>query len=390
MKVYKKCIICLTVAAMLIFSSCSITAKPLQSDDGKNSTGNVKLNTTDIASNILKKFDKAMSLDDIWADVADVDLGLVLEDNTDGLTVKDKVDKDNPLTCYYYDKDNNVVFIDYVGHGEDTFDYFTKSKSGLELTVSYDDFESGKRDIDILSKNYWVRHRFYPLAKDADDSQYEISVYTDCVDGVTINESKDIYNDFEQYIVYSIKDDAACISKALYYDDDGYHEYSNDVIDENNKPTEYDEVRCKKVDSVNTDNKILTLVNDKRVLSSEINNTDCQCRFEYTLDQDGNKQWYLNSCIYNVFDNQATAEEYAKDYGLKAEKSETYEEGDYWIVKVENALLPADISFKNIWRLVTNPYEDNYFVKITLSSDGRLTELDYDNTILKGHYIEEY
>ena len=388
MKVYKKCIICLTVAAMLIFSSCSITAKPLQSDDGKNSTGNVKLNTTDITSNILKKLDKAMSLDDIWADVADVDLGLVLEDNTDGLTAKDKVDKDNPLTCYYYDKDNNVVFIDYVGHGEDIFKHFTKSKSGLELTVSYDDFENGKRDISISSEKYRIEHSYYSIAKDADNSQCEISVFVNGVDGVTIDEDKDIYNDFEQYIVYSIKGDAACISKALYYDDDGYHEYSNDVIDEKHKPTEYDEVRCKKVDSVNTDNKILTLVNDKRVLSSEINNTDCQYRFEYALDQDGNKQWYLNSCIYNVFDNQATAEEYARDYGLKAEKSETYEEGDYWIVKVENALLPADIPFKDIWWLVINPNEDNYFGKITLSSDGRLTGLDSDNTILKATYVE--
>ena len=375
MKVYKKCIICLTVAAMLIFSSCSITAKPLQSDDGKNSTGNVKLNTTDITSNILKKLDKAMSLDDIWADVADVDLGLVLEDNTDGLTAKDKVDKDNPLTCYYYDKDNNVVFIDYVGHGEDIFKHFTKSKSGLELTVSYDDFENGKRDISISSEKYWIEHSFYPVAKDADDSQYEITVHIN----KPIDDSE---NNFDEYITYSIKDDVGNISKAFYCDDDGYHDYWY-WHDENDKKydTESDEVRCKKVDSVNIDNGLPTLVNDKRVISSEFVSGG---KLKYTLNNDGSKQWYFVACVYNVFDDQATAEEYAKDYGLKAEKFfiGEYQETYRWVVAIQNAILPADIPFKDIYKIATSTDESSYFVKITLSSDGRLTGASEKGAVL--------
>ena len=62
-------------------------------------------------------------------DVSVVDFNLSTE--TEGLKkVEEKDDESATAKIKYYDRNDNLVYVKYIGYGEDCFDYYTKSKSG--------------------------------------------------------------------------------------------------------------------------------------------------------------------------------------------------------------------------------------------------------------------
>lgn len=329
------------IILLLTASSCS------------ESKSNLKLHLTDSSSVIVDKMSECMSLKDILSDLSETDLFLKLE--TDGLECKTKKDeKESTVDYLYYDKDGNLVFIDYEGYGEDSFEYRTTSKSGLPMTVLYVD-DDGKRISASATTSEYIAD-FKSPDKAEKYGAREVIVTSGDVSGDSIGNS----------VTYTIDGKNCFVSAAYFFDRDGFHRYSCSLID--GKYDEYDDVIFEKVDSIKDDSKILSLANDEAVADTEIllgNHS-----IKYKEISKGSREWYIIADLLFVFDESKKAESFSAAYGLEVKKS-PYNDS-LMTATVPKTVIPVDSSFERFGEFLATEFNDYSFESIKLTKDGKL------------------
>lgn len=104
----------------------------------------------DVDKNVLANFSDFMSVEKIIDDTSNIDLGHKMD--TTGLTKNTVKNRETgEIINYYYDSKNNLVYEVNEDWPGENFKYYTKSKSGLSLTVTY---AYGEDFIGIRSDKY--------------------------------------------------------------------------------------------------------------------------------------------------------------------------------------------------------------------------------------------
>lgn len=317
---------------------------------------NVSISSNDdVAKKVLEQFKDYLSFDDVIKDIEDVDLYF----QPDYSNLKEKVEKDDESSTakrYFYDGDK-LLYCKYEGYGEDTFDYYTKSKSGKDITVKYVDDDKVRNNVSIECDDYKVSYS--DLNKD--DKFKANSVY------VTVGKSTD--NDFSQNITYAYTDGNVHIDSAYYYSNDGYHKYTTSP-NENNEYDSFDDICFVNVDSAEVDNSLYSMLTDYMV-------DDCEMlvgnqKFEYFEDDCNEKVWYVLGDFYAVFDNEKKADAFSKKYNVKVKKSDTDE--DFWIAEFKQETFKISTDFKDFYKTALDMQntDDYYYTSVVFDKDSNV------------------
>ncbi|MDD6620556.1 MAG: hypothetical protein PUE75_05645 [Eubacteriales bacterium] len=317
-----------------------------------NQSSEELIHENELSDNADKIFSDMTSFDDIISDTKNIDL--YYTPDYDGLTEKiEKDDESATAVRYFYDGDN-VVYAKYEGYGEECFDYFTSSESGKKLTVKYIDNNSERYSVDISCDDYSVS--FSELdKKDKYDAKF-----------ITVTVEAPAENDFPKSVIYTYYKGQVYISEGYYYADDGYHRYCNDGFS-----TE-DAVLYDKVDSVNVNEGLKSILSDYRVCDSEI--AVGQHHLEYTQNDDGTKNWFIVADVYAVFDDKFKASEFSEKYGIDVSVSDTDE--NYWVARFEKTAIPISDSFEDFFEFAKQEFSDYYYCSLIFDKNGRLKELN--------------
>lgn len=305
-----------------------------------------------------KNFKDMMSFDDIMDDVKKVDL--FLEPDYSNLT--EKVEKDDEAATaikYYYDGDA-LVYAKYEGYGEDSFDYYTKSESGRDLTVKYVDENSERYSVDVSCDDYCVS--FLYLEKKCEyDARHIIASAEIAAE-----------NDLPKTVTYVYDNGETYISNGYYYAEDGYHSYYSIPIDGDNNMVSDDIVKYAKVDSVNVNKDIPSYLDDERIIDSEI--VVGEHTIEYTENADGSKNWYVVADVYAVFDSEDKAVEFAKEYNLDYNVSNT--DDTIFMSWFEKVTLPISDSYEDFLDFAMQEVNDYYYCSLVFDEDGNIKDLN--------------
>lgn len=323
----------------------------------------VSLKQTDKSKYVLGKMDGIMTVDEILSDISQVDL--FHEMKTDGLECKKSVDDKNSTVDYlYYDKDGSLVYTDREGYGEDSFDYCTKSKSGIPITVTYVEQEGKRYSVSVACEKYVVD--FKDIDKSEKHGAKELFVTGGNTDKGTLSNT----------VTYVIEGDKCRIDSAYYFDKDGFHRYS--CSKDGEKLDEYDDVIFEKADSIDTNSNVLALSKNEAVSDTEI--LLGNHKIKYTESGSGEKNWFIVADLFFVIDSDENAEAFEKASGYKAEPS-SYAEG-LLTVTVPQAVIPVSSSFDGFYEFVNSDFSDYTFESITLSENGELLEFGTDAPLL--------
>ncbi|MGN0479334.1 MAG: hypothetical protein ACI4GO_07860 [Hominenteromicrobium sp.] len=84
-----------------------------------------------------------MTVQEVLEDISEVDFFYQLPDTSAyRQETVDEPETDTQRILYY--EDDRLVFVRYIGYGEDTFDCYTQSKSGNDLVVRYIDQDGAR------------------------------------------------------------------------------------------------------------------------------------------------------------------------------------------------------------------------------------------------------
>lgn len=345
-----KKVLCLIITLTMVLTAFAACSKPTNVDDEATTrqgqpVSNAKVDTEGL-----------MTAEEVIDDASTVDFNLRME--VEGLKkVEEKDDESATSTISYYDRNGKIIYKKYVGYGEDSFDFYTKSKSGKDLTVKYID-EDGKTDsINVTCTDYSISFG------DIDSAEKYGA------DDVDIVVQKTAENDFPKTAEYEYEDGKFKLTGNMFYADDGYHRYSCSYDDGN--PTESDIVLYEKADSVKTNDDLYEMANDHRVKSAEF--VEGQHKIEYTKDTNGKKTWFLCADIYFVFNNQTGAEQFADKYGLTAQLSQY---GDrFYTCTLAQTAVPVDGTFSEFFDFAQQDFNDYSFGKLHLTDSGAIADI---------------
>lgn len=305
-----------------------------------------------VTSKMLEHFKDYLSFDDVIEDVEVVDLYL----QPDYTGLKEKVEKDDESSTakrYFYDGDK-LVYCKYEGYGENSFDYYTKSKSGKDIVVKYIDSDSVRNSVTIKSDVYTVS---YSDLNKKDDYKAD-NIY------VTVGENQS--DDFSKYITYAYVNSNVHIDSAYYYSTDGYHKYTTS-LNEDNKYDSFDDICFENVDSVEVDNSLCSMLNDYMV-------DDCEMlvgnqKFEYFEEDNNEKAWYAVGDFYAVFNNESKAKAFSKKYDVEVKQSDTDE--DFWIAEFKQKTFKISSDFDDFYKTAFDMQntDDYYYSSVLFDKD---------------------
>lgn len=343
----------------IIIASAATACTAKTNTDSTSATGSEPI--TEIYN--LSDVSDLMTPQEIMDDVSVVDFNLSTE--TEGLKkVEEKDDESATAKIKYYDRNDNLVYVKYIGYGEDCFDYYTKSKSGREIVVKYilqdgktfavdvecDDYTVGFNELSITAK-YCAKQIYVTAIQEADDDFPKTASYE--YDGKQFN-----------------------LTENRFYSADGYHCYT--CYYEGDTCTEDDYVMYKKVDSAPTNDDLNEMLDDHRVKDAEI--ILGEHRLEYIEKADRDKQWFVVADIHIVFNSEKGAEQFANKYGLNYQLSEYGER--YYTVCLKDTAIAVDEEFDDFIEFASQEYNDYIFGKIKLTDNGTLVDISTNESSL--------
>ncbi len=346
-------IISVLLAVVLLFCACSSKG---------NNDDNVKV-ISDVVHDNDDKFADFMSFDDIYNDVANIDL--YLEPDFSDLTEKiEKDDESSTAVKNYYDGDK-LVYKKYEGYGEDSFDYITESKGNRDIVVKYINQDGERYSVNIDCDDYSLA--FKDLNK---KSKYG-------ADSIYATAYKQNKNDFKEYATYSYENGKIYLVNGAYYDYDGYHNYSAQPTDDKGNVEAEDTVKYKLAEKVNIDKNLYTMLKDYRVGDIEI----CigNHSLEYTQAKDKIKTWYIVSDVYAVFKSRDKAIEFSDKYNVDVfvPKDE-----DYYVAKFEGATLPVSKDYSDFFDFFSEEIDDFFYCSVILDKNAEVTNLKSSSAML--------
>lgn len=338
---------------VLLFSACS-------------STGNTDDKVTvisDVVHDNDDKFAGFMSFDDIYNDVANIDL--YLDPDFEDFTEKvEKADESSTAIKDYYDGDT-LVYKKYEGYGEDSFDYITKSKGNRDIVVKYINQDGVRYSVNVDCNDYTITFK----------ELNEKSKYG--ADSIYATAYKQNKNDFKEYATYSLENEKIYLVNGAYYDYDGYHYYTAQPTDDKGNVEAEDTVKYKLVEKADIDDKLFSMLKDYRVGDIEI----CigNHNLEYTQSKDKTKNWYILSDVYAVFKSRDKAIEFSDKYKVDVfvPKDE-----DYYVAKFEGATLPVSNEYSGFFDFASEENNDFFYCSVILDKNGDVTNLKSSSAML--------
>lgn len=319
---------------------------------------------TSLSETIIKQLDLSLTYEDVLEDISEVDFFHQPDYKEEYRKEVKKDDESSTSQELYYDQDQ-LIYVKYIGYGEDSVDYHTQSKSGQDIIVQYINQDEKRVAVSIQSKDYsfFTNH----LNKDANNH----------MDSYQITLLKDHKQDMNEYASYLYDQDKKVVylNHAQYYDQDGqFHNYTCDMYE--GKLDEYDDIIYQKKENVEVSQEFLDMMNHSSYhhILFLVGNQ----HLSYTNDQ--SKQWYVTGQFSLFFNNQAQAKKVANEY--KKELS-VNDEGQYYIELTDVTVkVSHDFHFKDhdFYTFAQEEVNDYYYVTAKFNND-ELTELTHDYTM---------
>ncbi|MGN1329118.1 MAG: hypothetical protein ACI4V4_05430 [Eubacterium sp.] len=310
------------------------------------------------------KFDDMLSFSDIINDVSDVDF--YLEPNYSNLTEKIEEDEESSTAIKYYYDGDVLVYADYEGYGEDCFDYYTKSKSGKDLTVKFVDEDDDRYSVYATCDDYSIYFSY--LDKDEDlGAKY-----------ITATAQIPVENDLPKSVSYIYDGVSVYLCDGYYYADDGYHQFMAVPVSSDNEYSSQDVLKYAKVDNVNVIEKLPSILEDERIIDSEI--AIGEHTLEYIENADGTKDWYVVADVYAVFDSETNAADFANEYGLDYNVSNT--DDTIFMSWFEQVALPVSDAYEDFFDFALEEVNDCYYSSVVFDEDGKLIDLNSATSVM--------
>lgn len=291
----KKKWIVLTSALMvfaLILGGCS-------SDSGK-----IKLTDLGFDEAIVAHFADCMSIEEIVKDTETVDLEH-MPDFT-GLTPEEVInEEDETKDINYKDKDGKIIYTTFEGYGEDSYNWYTESASGKELTVK---FVNEGEAIHYV----WVSCADYSISF---DDLNEKSAYR--ADNLYVEIRKPNDSELEENLSVECYHGEWNPAGAYFFDEEGYKHCSFSLENEGGKEawipdTKLIHTRIEEEPACRSD----ILTDEALVFDPEFIKGDHMLSY---LDEPTG-QWYITTEFILAFENEDERDDFAEKYQLEGGK----------------------------------------------------------------------
>lgn len=301
---------------------------------------------TNMGQNIEKQLNLPMTYEDVNEDISNVDLfhQMDIKENYQQV-VKEDIESSTQKIEYYDGEE--LVYVHYIGYGEDSFDYYTKSKSGKDMIVTYVDQDQQRYSVSIETDEYSV--------SSSDLKNQAMNSYI-----MTLYQKHD--HSFDEYITYCYENNILYLSDARYFDEEGclhkYNGYFNgDEIEED------DYILYEKCDNIKESQELLDIIFHAYYDHIELLIGNHQ--LSYDLDH----QWYITGNFAVVFDNVDQAKQYANDMNLLSLLDE-----DNACIMLENMTLKISEDFMcgnaDFYEFASQEVNDYYYMTIEYHQDG--------------------
>ena len=329
--------ISILLAAVLLFALSSCTDKEQYSEISGS-------------EEVLSVFSGCMHPDDIIRDTGNVDLNL--KPDFKGLTKKVTKNEENDTSEEnWFDSKSRLIYTVYKGYGEDSFDYFTKSKSGDKITATYYlDDEGITRRVGICSDRYTLT--YYSLNDDDSDAEIYISEYKP--------------ENHPESITYRKSGSKWLAESAYYYNNEGLYRYWG--VSEDGAEDYGSEIIAERQDSI--------VVSDVSKLRYAF---PLQFRagahdLTYT-ETDGKKDWYLTASFIVQFDDFETAKKCSEELGLPEPGYDDLDgETPQIITDPYTVKLSKDFSESEAFQnFITMEINDDYSLILELNDEDEIT-----------------
>lgn len=303
------------------------------------------------SAQVLESFSSCMHPDEILKEFGKIDYGY--RPDFSGLTKKTITDNESGDTEQnWYNRKGEKVYSIFDDSAETGFDYFTKSKSGEKMTLSY------SYDGDEI---LWVKasaDNYSALFSDISDNTAA---------GIYIEES--VPGSAPEYISYRLSDNKWAAEHAVFYSDDGLVEYfgcSNDGTEDYGTQMLADKTESAQVSDTGG-------LGDSAPLQFSARS----CRADYT-ESGGVRTWYLTVPFIFQFDDWDSAKAFSAEYNLpKPETDGLYGEipeiktGEYTF-----RVSPGFASSERFLNYITAEINDDYSLILKLDDKGEVTGFD--------------
>lgn len=319
---------------------------------------------------ILEHFDIGSSAEEILADLKNFDFYHKPDFDNPKYTVKEKENPEDSTKRIEYYENDKLKYIDYVGYGEDMFDFFTKTEGGKDIKVTYTD-DGGKRSSVSITDE---------ICTISCNSLNENSPFgADDIDITYINEKE---NDIAESLILKAEGNRYYITSAQYYSGDDFVRYSAYLEDEKLIDESYTMI-SKNQKEVSLE-KIKSVLNskDKASVQTIFGNN----KFSYTGTEEA-KKWYMTADLYVVFDSKSKAKEFAEklDSGEIKVSNDMSNNEKNWYAVVEGVTFPvsnkAEFDKKSLYEIITEETDDPDFRELKFNKDSALKGVEYSDLL---------
>lgn len=306
-------------------------------------------------------FEDCMTVDEIIEDTKTVDL--YLEPDFYGLTRETVEDKENGTSDdIYKDKNGNTVYVFHEEYGEDCFDYFTKSASGKDLTVK---FENGG---DIGRWWAWIKCDDYSITyshidKDEKYGAKEIYVSTKKNNGCRVPE----------VFTVSYQNGQWGSPEAFFCDEEGYEHYCSwEETDNKGRVKTVSDIypvytRIEKAPECNYD----ILFDEGIGFTPEF--IFGYHKLSYLEDPDG--QWYLTADFILSFYTEEERDAFRTKYGIE-DSGSLGNEDDYITLHTGDITIPISKDFEDFeWLVSAWEVDDPYYKAVKFNENLEIISL---------------
>lgn len=313
-----------------------------------------------------EKFDSITTLKEIMDDVSTVDINMKMGSIT-GLEKKTETDEDSGTSIDYYYRGEERIYAVYNGFSENIWQYFTTSKSGVPLIVSFWN-QDDKANVLIESD------------PDYEKMDYEYSVAykdigTDYGNGAKAIDVS-VYKGVETY-TYHIDGNFYYVCFATYWQNDEMHRFTASA--ENGKVNyHYDEVVVSAdVPEKNPDDEAML----EQALSTDLHSVDILFgKHKIYRNADGDMSISAETTL--VFDDEELAESAIRSMqmmGVKAADFTVQRDNDdkYYIINIGTYLFDLSPDYKEgketLLEFAADEFDDFEYKSVTFDAYHRIT-----------------
>ncbi len=300
------------------------------------------------AQKVKETFSNCPHPDDVLADCGKIDFDL--RPDFKGLKKKTVKDEENSTsTDNWYDSRGNLKYSDYRngGFGEDSFDYYTKSKSGKALTLTYCLNEG---------ETYWVKATADTYSVHFND------IGEDGADDIYIEEYKP---GGWEYVSYNKSESGWVTGYAVFFGDEGLIQYYG-YSEEDDYITD---TLAKKVNDIKVSD-----FSEKLYYAAPAQCSARSCKISYTENSDG-REWYLTAPFIYQFDSVEQANRFSKEFGLP-EPEYSPLDGETLQIDTGEYTFRVSLDFaqsEEFSGFVKNEINDDYSIVLKLNDDKEIT-----------------